>query len=324
LNGIILDLRGNPGGLLDAAVQVVSKFVPKGSLIVSTRGRRPDADKSYHSSELPAVPETPMIVLTNRESASASEIVSGALQDLDRALIVGDRTFGKGLVQTILPLSYGAQLKVTTARYYVPSGRSIQEVDYRSKGQEGLFAEVGDTTAKEFRTAGGRQVFEHGGIMPDSVVTAGPEGPMIEALKQKSLFFRYVNTYAGRVKELLTADVTPEVLAGFKTFLETQGFDFQEETEKTIIELRASSEELHYGEEVMADLDRISDALQREKERAFERYKDHITHYLSVELHARLEGEEGRIRASLESDVQLETAVRLLRDKTAFEKKIRG
>jgi carboxyl-terminal processing protease len=126
LNGMILDLRGNPGGLLDAAVDVASKFVARGSLIVSTRGRRAEAERKYASTEEPILPSVPLVVLTDRNSASASEIVAGSLQDLDRALIVGTRSFGKGLVQTIVPLNYGAQLKITTARYYIPSGRSIQ------------------------------------------------------------------------------------------------------------------------------------------------------------------------------------------------------
>ncbi|MDH4070475.1 MAG: S41 family peptidase, partial [Ignavibacteria bacterium] len=170
LRGLVLDLRGNPGGLLEAAVEVVSKFVPRGSEIVSTRGRRPESAKTYQSSEEPLASDIPLVVLTDRESASASEIVSGAIQDLDRGLIVGDRTFGKGLVQTIIPLNYGAQLKVTTARYYIPSGRSIQEIDYENRTADGVFAPYADSARHEFRTVGGRVVYEHGGIAPDSVV----------------------------------------------------------------------------------------------------------------------------------------------------------
>ncbi|MDL1893640.1 S41 family peptidase, partial [Sphingobacteriales bacterium CHB3] len=145
IKGLVLDLRGNPGGLLDAAVDVVSKFVTKGNLIVSTKGRRPESEKQYNSVEEPLLPDVPLIVLVNRSSASASEIVAGAIQDLDRGIVVGTRSFGKGLVQTIVPLNYGAQLKVTTARYYIPSGRSIQEIDYMHKDRNGVFATVPDS-----------------------------------------------------------------------------------------------------------------------------------------------------------------------------------
>ena len=195
LKGLVLDLRGNPGGLLDAAVEVAGKFLPRGSMIVSTKGRSQETDKKYYSTEEPILPTAPVIVLTDRGSASASEIVSGALQDLDRAVVVGTRTFGKGLVQTILPLDYGAQLKITTARYYTPSGRCIQEIDYMHKDKNGVFAVTPDSLRKEFHTAHGRKVFEHGGVTPDSVVKEVDEGPMVKELQRRSLFFKFVNKY---------------------------------------------------------------------------------------------------------------------------------
>ena len=324
LAGLILDARGNPGGLLDAAVDVVSKFVPKGSLIVSTKGRRPDADKDYRSTEEPIAPGLPLVVLTDRGSASASEIVSGALQDLDRALIVGERTFGKGLVQTILPLNYGAQLKVTTARYYVPSGRSIQEIDYHNRDGDGVFTVFADSLRKEFKTAGGRKVYEHGGISPDSTVQVADEGPMIEAIKRKSLFFRFVNRYVGQHKGELPTEITEAILDDFRAFLREQKFDFEEKSESKIKELRKAAEDQHYGQSVLEDLDRLSKNLALEKERAFERYEDHIRHYLGVEFSARLQGEQGRIEASLKNDVQLKTGIGLLKDREAYEKKIKG
>jgi carboxyl-terminal processing protease len=193
LKAVVLDVRGNPGGLLDAAVDVVSKFVPRGTVVVSTKGRREEADRTYASTEDPLLPTTPLVVLTDRGSASASEIVTGSLQDMDRALIVGTRTFGKGLVQTILPLNYGAQLKVTTARYYIPSGRSIQEIDYQHRDRGGVFATMPDSLRHVFSTAHGRKVFEHGGIAPDSLVEDEDEGPMVRDLLRKSFFFRFAN-----------------------------------------------------------------------------------------------------------------------------------
>jgi carboxyl-terminal processing protease len=324
LNSVILDVRGNPGGLLDAAVEVVSKFVPKGSTIVSTRGRRSDSEKVYHSQEEPLAPEVRLVVLTDRESASASEIVSGALQDLDRGLIVGDRTFGKGLVQTILPLNYGAQLKVTTARYYIPSGRSIQEIDYKKRDVDGVFSPYQDSVRTEFRTAGGRVVYEHGGVTPDSIVVPADEGPMIDELIRKAMFFRFLNSYSGRMKENLPAVVDEKMVDAFRSYLTEEKFEFQERTEQKISELQAAAVELHYGKEILNELDRLSDLVGTEKKRAFERNEDHIRHYLQVELSARLRGEQGRIAASLKRDIQLESAIGLLKEKAAYDRKIGG
>jgi len=324
LKGVILDLRGNPGGLLDAAVDVVSKFVPRGSLIVSTKGRRPDTDKKYFSTEDPALAQTRLIVLTDRNSASASEIVSGALQDLDRALIVGNRTFGKGLVQTILPLEYGAQLKITTARYYIPSGRSIQEIDYMHKDRNGVFSAAVDTERAEFRTARGRKVYEHGGIAPDSVVSAPDVGPMVRELFRRSLFFKFANSYVAEHPHTDITGATPEILESFRRYLEDSKFDYQEESETRIKELRQIADRSHYGKEVLADLDQLRAAFDKEKVRGFDRYKDHITDALNAELMGRLKGEHGLIKASLEDDPQLAAAIGILGNPKVYARKIGG
>ena len=322
LKGVVLDLRGNPGGLLDAAVDVVGKFVPRGSLIVSTRGRRPEAEKKYFSSEEPVASSVPLVVLTDRNSASASEIVAGSLQDLDRALIVGTRTFGKGLVQTILPLNYGAQLKITTARYYIPSGRSIQEIDYIHRDKNGVFTITPDSLRKEYRTARGRKVFELGGIAPDSAVEPVDLGPMVRELHRKSMFFRFANRYVAEHKADSSGVVTDEVLADFRTFLEKEKFDFQEETEKKVGDLRQSAEKSRYSKEVIADLDRLTAALAKEKTRGFDRYVDHIRNELTIELGGRLRNDRGRIEASFKSDTQLRTALGLLQNQKQYRQRI--
>jgi carboxyl-terminal processing protease len=315
VKGLVLDLRGNPGGLLDAAVDVVSKFVARGSLVVSTKGRRTEADKQYISTEEPLLPITPLIVLTDRSSASASEIVAGALQDLDRAVVVGTRTFGKGLVQTILPLNYGAQLKVTTARYYTPSGRSIQEIDYRRRDKSGVVVvTTSDSLKKRFETAHGRPVYEHGGIVPDSTVNEDDVGPMVKELFRKSLFFRFATRYVAERKGASSIPITDQVLDEFKKFLAELKFDYQEESQGKIKELKQVAERSHFGLEVVEDLDRLAVALEKEKARGFDRYRDHIERELDIEIMARLNGEHGRIGASLKGDRQLETAVGILKD----------
>ena len=323
IKGVVLDVRGNPGGLLDAAVDVVSKFVQRGSPVVSTKGRRIEADKQYSSQEEPLLPGMPLVVLTDRNSASASEIVAGALQDLDRGLIVGTRTFGKGLVQTIQPLNYGAQLKITTARYYIPSGRSIQEIDYMHKDRNGVFLTVPDSLKREFKTVRGRKVYELGGIAPDSVVKEEEIGPMIRELYRKSLFFKFANKYmADHRKEDFTG-ITDGVLVSFREFLEAEKFDYQEESDGKVKELRQIAERSHYSKEVLADLDLLVSALEKEKVRGFDRYKNHIGHELNIELMARAKGEQGRIAASLTNDDQLAAAIGILKTPVVYALKLK-
>lgn len=324
LKGIVLDVRGNPGGLLDAAVDVVSKFVPKGSMIVMTKGRRPDAEKQYTSIEEPLLPETPLVILTDRASASASEIVAGAIQDLDRGWILGLRTFGKGLVQTIVPLNYGAQLKLTTARYYIPSGRSIQEIDYKQKQKDGVFSAVPDSQRRAFTTKSGRTVFEHGGITPDSVVHLDDPGPMVKELYGKALFFKFANAYFAEHKRDQFTGVDDRVLQEFKKYLDGQKFDYKEESDGKVNELRQIAERSRYSAEILADLEVLSKALEKEKERGFERYKHVIARELNIEMMARVKGEAGRIAASLQGDRQLETAVNVLKNPKLYTAKLKG
>jgi carboxyl-terminal processing protease len=322
IRGLVLDLRGNPGGLLDAAVEVASKFLPRGSLIVTTRGRRSEADKKYVSTEEPLLPSVPMAVLTDRSSASASEIVAGSLQDLDRALIVGTRTFGKGLVQTIVPLNFGTQLKITTARYYTPSGRSIQEIDYLHREKSGVFAVTPDSLKKRFATGRGRAVYEAGGITPDSTVRDEDPGPLVRELQRRALLFRFANAYALRHKGETPAGVTDDVLREFRQFLEDQKFDYREDTETKVQDLRKATAQLHYSPEILSDLDLLAGALEKEKKRGFERYRDHIASALAVEMAAREKGERGRIAESLKEDSPLSVAVEMLKNPTLYRRKL--
>jgi len=324
LKGLILDLRGNPGGLLDAAVDVASKFVPRGSIVVSTRGREDNAEKSYRSAEEPLLPVTSLVVLTDRSSASASEIVAGCLQDLDRALVVGTRTFGKGLVQTIIPLSFGAQLKITTARYYTPSGRCIQEIDYLTEDHTGIFAGARDSLKREFTTLGGRPVTEHGGVVPDSVVDDADRGPLVQELHRKSMFFKFITQYMASEGEDSVSEVSPEMLGAFVRYLEEGGFSYQEESEGKIQELLDIAEKAHYCKEVVEGINSLKLALEKEKERGFERYREGIADGLHIELMSRLGGERGRIEASFSSDMQLGAAVGLLKDPTLYRSKLGG
>jgi carboxyl-terminal processing protease len=221
-------------------------------------------------------------------------------------------------------LNYGAQLKITTARYYTPSGRSIQEIDYVHKDGSGVFTIVPDSLKGEFKTLHGRTVLGHGGVAPDSIVNNVDEGPMVRELIRKALFFKFAVRYVGEHKDGSITAVTPEILNAFKKFLVAEKFDYQEESEVKVKELRQVAERSHYGKDALAGIDALSAALDREKDRGFERYKDHLADELSIELMGRLRGEHGRIEASLKDDVQLRAAVNLLRDQKSYSRKIGG
>lgn len=320
VTGILLDLRGNPGGLLDAAVDVSSKFIPRGSVVVTTRGRRAESERKYSTADEPLHPSTPLVILTDRGSASASEIVAGAMQDYDRGVVVGGRTFGKGLVQTIIPLNYGAQLKVTTARYYTPSGRSIQEVDYAARTGTGVIVHPPDSTRREFTTTAGRPVGEHGGITPDSLVADDEPGPMVAELRRKAMVFRFANRYGAKHGGNFAVPVDDGVMREFRAFLEEQKFGFQERSEETLAELTAAARELHYSKAVIDDLERLAADLALEKKRGFERYENHIRQEITLEFAARARGETGRIEASLKEDRQLEAARAFLRSPSLYRR----
>ncbi|MDD8018398.1 MAG: S41 family peptidase [Bacteroidota bacterium] len=324
LKGIILDLRDNPGGLLDAAVDIVSKFAPQGSTIVSTRGRREEEQKIFKVEEEPAASDIPLAVLINKGSASASEIVAGAIQDLDRGIIVGTRSFGKGLVQTVIPLNYNASMKITTARYYTPSGRCIQEIDYLHKNKDGIFATTPDSMKREFKTTKGRSVKELGGITPDSAIAAADPSAYYAELLRKAMFFNFATLYVAKSPK---ADgdfvVTDTVLKEFEEYLKGQKFAFVEPAEKKLTDIKETMAKEHYSSASLASIDAAIKELQKEKVNAFSRYKDEVRNELQEEINGRYNGEDGRNRASLVHDSQVQTTVALLLNKKTYDKILR-
>ncbi len=319
IQSLVLDLRDNPGGLLDVAVDVVSKFVPDSSLVVTTRGRKSEADRKYYSVEKPFLPDVPLAVLVDRGSASASEIVAGAIQDLDRGVIVGTRTFGKGLVQTITRLSDNTSLKITSGRYYTPSGRSIQEIDYFHRSKEGVFTVKPDSLRKEYRTAHNRRVFEAGGIRPDSIVTEEAHGRFIQELHRKAMFFKFANQYAIRSKSLPDDfNVSADLLKEFEKFVREKEFTYQEEAEAKLGELKEIASKARYGSSFHDGFERMIKAVDIEKGRAFERYNKELRSALKQEIIARIKGPRFAIGASLQEDTTLKVAVALLKNRTAY------
>lgn len=320
LKGIILDLRDNPGGLLNAAVDVVSKFASQGSMVVTTRGRKGGEEKEYTVEEEPVAADVPLAVLINRSSASASEIVAGAIQDLDRGIIVGTRSFGKGLVQTVIPLSYESSMKITTARYYTPSGRSIQEIDYLHKNKDGVFAVTPDSLKREFKTANGRLVKELGGISPDTVVENGNHSSFYNELIRKAMFFKFATTYVAKHAspegELV---VTDELLKQFEEYNAAQKFEYTEPVERQLNDLKTTMKKEKYASASIASVDALLQQLQKEKSSAFVRYKEELRNELSEELTGRYSGEKGKIKVSLEHDGQVQTAAALLANTKAYQ-----
>ena len=325
LKGMVLDLRDNPGGLLDIAVETSAKFLAESSLVVSTRGRRGDADRKYYSAEKPMLVDVPLVVLVNRGTASASEIVSGAIQDLDRGVIVGSRTFGKGLVQTITRLSDNSSLKITTARYYTPSGRCIQEIDYSHRTREGNVVTFADSLKREFRTTHNRKVLEGGGIQPDSVVTEEEDNRFISELYRKSMLFKYANKYATEHKNLAeNFQVTPEILSDFEKFLEEKKFDFQEEVELRLKELREAAEKSRFGSAFFDEAKKVDGIIAAEKNRMMDRYRNELKSVLRTEIIGRIKGEKARIESSFGDDRQLQVAMTLLKSKKMYERLLAG
>ena len=321
LKGLVLDLRDNPGGLLESAVEVVSKFVPESSLVVSTRGRKSDSERKYYSLEEQMLKDVPTAVLVNRFSASASEIVGGAIQDMDRGVVIGTRTFGKGLVQTITRLSENASLKITTARYYTPSGRCIQEVDYWHRDGDGNVTTKPDSLRREFRTAHNRRVWESGGILPDTIVSDTVRNMYLEELNHKSMLFKYANHFASEKKMVPdTFEVTNAIIDDFEAFIKDKGFEYQDEGEVKLKELRTLAANARYDQSFLDGISKLEHELKVSSGKQIHRYQEDIRVALKTEILARMKGDKARFESSFATDKQLQTAISILKNKKTYDK----
>jgi carboxyl-terminal processing protease len=323
LRGLVLDLRGNPGGLLEEAVHVSGLFLPQGTVVVSMRGREAESERVFRSRTTPVAPDVPLVVLVDGGSASASEIVTGALQDHDRAVIVGETTFGKGLVQVVRPLPYNTSLKVTTARYYTPSGRGIQAVLYGRDEDGGTAVTVPDSLRVPYLTAHGRTVVSGQGIAPDVTVSLGDVSELEEALTRTAAFFLFANRYAAGHRTLPPDfAVDDALLAEFRAYLDAEDFTYATRSERALDELDADLDDAGYGradDEVAA----LRAEVEREKAADFERHAPRLKERLRREILARYLGESDQIRLSLREDVQLARALELLGDRPAYDALLR-
>ncbi len=314
---VILDLRGNPGGLLMESVNVCNLFIGKGKEIVSTRGRVKQWDNVYTTSASPVDTVMPIVLLVNRGSASASEIVAGALQDLDRALIIGQRTFGKGLVQTTRPLNYNAQLKVTTAKYYIPSGRCIQAVDYTHRNPDGSVGIVPDSLIREFSTHNGRKVYDGGGISPDVPVEQEQIGNIAISLYSKNLIFDYATLYFLSHPKATSVDalkITDEEYGKFLDYIKDKSYDYTTESDDQLEELIKTAKQEKYYDQASGEFDALRVKLAHDKEKDLQTFSSEIKLLLYEEIASRYYYQKGRIQASLADDKELEKAVQVLQN----------
>lgn len=327
LTGIVLDLRGNPGGLLTEAVNISNIFVDKGQEIVSTKGKIKEWDKSYKALNPAIDKEIPVIVLVNSGSASASEIVSGALQDLDRGIVIGQRTFGKGLVQTTRPLSYNAQLKLTTAKYYTPSGRCIQTIDYSHRNEDGSVGSIPDSLIKEFKTKGGRLVYDGGGIIPDYKVEPYKYSHIAASLMSKQLIFDFATKYRLKNPTVDSAKdfkLTEAEFNDFVSFISDKEYDYQTKSEKALNDLKEFAEEEKYFSEFQAEFEQLKNKMMHDKQKDLMKHKSEIIQLLEEEIASRYFYQKGRIEASFDGDTELITAIDVIKDKKLYNSVLEG
>lgn len=315
----ILDLRGNGGGLLIEAVKIVNMFIDKGEEVVSVRGRLKDVNKVYTTFDKPINKDIPVVVLVNDNSASASEIVSGALQDLDRAVIVGEQSFGKGLVQQVRDLKYNGKIKITIAKYYTPSGRCIQKIDYSDSDKK----EVADSLLTTFETKNGRKVIDGRGVEPDIPVERPEASAISQALVANSIIFDFATDYRNTHNDSIDArtfDISDELYKSFLDYANGRDFEYTNESLEELKKLRVAAEKDKYLKDVEEQLNSLEKTLTPNKAEAMQRFQDEISMILENEIVARYSFQKGRIINSLSEDKFISEAIKLLNERSEYNR----
>lgn len=328
LKGVIIDLRGNGGGLLEQAVDVASNFVPKGTEIVRTIGRDKNATKIYKTMRKPLYPDMPVAVLTDGGTASASEILAGAMQDLDRGVLVGTRSFGKGLVQTTRPLPYGGVLKVTVAKYYTPSGRLIQSLDYKHRNPDGSAARVPDSLTHAYKTLHGRTIRDGGGLQPDSTVNWKKVNRLVYNVVSDNWSWDFANKFKATHPTIPTADkfvITDSVYNEFKAFIDPKKFKYDSAMEEATEALRkVADEEGYINDETTAAFDSLKKLLTHNLDRDLDTHRKHIEEYLGGEIVSRYYFDRGRTQYGIRDDEGVDAARGILKDKALYKRILSG
>lgn len=321
--GIILDLRGNPGGLLIEAVNITNLFIPKGKIVVSTKGKIPENNLKYETLNNPVDTDIPVAVLINRGSASASEIVAGTLQDYDRGVVIGEKSYGKGLVQVSRPLSYNSQLKVTTAKYYTPTGRCIQVLDYAHRRDDGSVETIPDSLKGTFKTTNGRTVYDGGGIDPDIKVEGLEAHPLTQVLFEKGFIFDYSTEYVHRNPKIIEPrgfSLTDEEYQQFVSWMKGKDYSYKSYLEYGIQQLIDESKKNKYYDGLKSQLDQINTKLADSKKNELTLYKDQIKKLLEEEIVARHHLDRGRIESAFKNDGEVKKAVDVLHNNAQYKK----
>ena len=319
----ILDLRGNGGGSMAEAIDIAGLFIPKGTTVVSTKGKMPQASQTYKTRREPLDTSMPLVVLVDGQSASSSEIVAGAIQDLDRGVIMGRRTYGKGLVQTVRELPYNASLKITTSKYYTPSGRCVQKIDYSKKRSNDGKGEVTDTIAPEFYTLAGRPVQEKGGISPDVEIAAERLPNLLFYLAKSDVLLDFATAYTYRyptIAPIEEFEVSDSLFTAFKEAVKASDFTYDRQSEKALAALKEVAEFEGYTTDAAAEFAALEKKLSHDIDRDFDIFKKDICELLADELVTRYYHQRGSIIQSLKGDSTILRARTLLADEAAYKK----
>ena len=323
MQGFVLDLRNNGGGLMNEAVDLVNIFVPKGQLVVETRGKLKAKNLKSYTRMAPEDTQIPVAVLINGYSASASEITAGSLQDLDRAVIVGSRSYGKGLVQNVLPLVYNTQMKVTVSKYYIPSGRCIQAIDYSHRDENGRAVKVPDSLKKEFKTARGRTVYDGFGIEPDVETQQEYMSALASTLSAKFLIFNYVTDFVRAHPTIAPAsefEVDDAIYQDFVNYLKDKDYSYSTNTEEVLKELKQMAKEEKYYDALKSQIEQLEKELAKDKDDDLSKNRDEIALMLKSAILTRYYHSRGQIEGMLKSDPELKTAIEVLKDQPRYRK----
>lgn len=321
--GVILDLRGNPGGLLIEAVNITNLFLPKGKMVVSTKGKIPENNLNYETLNNPTDTEIPVAVLINRGSASASEIVAGTLQDYDRGVVLGEKSYGKGLVQVSRPLSYNSQLKVTTAKYYTPTGRCIQVLDYGHRRDDGSVGSIPDSLKKAFKTTNGRTVYDGGGIEPDVKVQPVEAHPLTQVLFEKGFIFDFATQYVYKHQQPADArnfNLSDEDYQQFITWMKDKNYSYKSYLEFGLQQFSEEAKKEKYYNDLKAQIEQIQNRIAESKKNELVLYKDQIRMLLEEEIVSRYFLEKGGIETGFKHDQEVKKAIEVLHNAPQYKK----
>lgn len=324
---IIFDLRDNPGGLLNEAISIANLFIQKDKEVVSTKGKVSEWNKTYYAQSAPLDTDIPIVVLTSGRSASAAEIVSGVIQDYDRGILVGEKTFGKGLVQATRPLSYNAQLKVTTAKYYIPSGRCIQAIDYSQKKEDGSATRIADSLRREFKTKNGRVVYDGAGVYPDITVTKTELHPITQSLINKNLVFDYATKYYYEHEKIAPAkdfQITDAEYENFVKFLSGKDYDYKTKIESDLESFVENSKKEKYYDGLKDQIETLKAKINHNKDSDLQKFKAEISEVLETEIVSRYYLQKGVVEASFDNDEDIKSALNVFKDDTKYKNLLSG